>query len=181
MLEIITMEDEFYDSRTNKFIQIPACTLTLEHSLISLAKWESKWHIPYLNEVNKTEVQELDYIRCMTIGNIPNVHVFKALSTTDIKTIKEYINNPMTATTFQKRKNEQVRKKDVITAEVLYSRMFIHGISIECQKWHLNRLLTLIRVCDLQNAPKEKMTKKQTAQRNAELNAARRAKYNTRG
>ena len=72
MLEIITVEDEFYDTRTNKFIQIPACALTLEHSLISLAKWESKWHIPYLNEVNKTETQELDYIRCMTIGNIVN-------------------------------------------------------------------------------------------------------------
>ena len=87
----------------------------------------------------------------------------------------------MTATTFQKRKNERPRKNEVITAEVLYSRIFAHGISMECQKWHLNRLLTLIRVCDLQNAPKDKMTKKQTAQWNAEQNAARRAKYNTRG
>ena len=181
MLEITTMEDEFFDQTTNRFIPIPACTLTLEHSLISLAKWESKWCIPYFGEGNKTEVQELDYIRCMTIGNTPNINIYKALTVEDITTIRDYINHPMTATTFQKRKNEQVRKKDVITAEVLYSRMFIHGISIECQKWHLNRLLTLIRVCDLQNAPKEKMTKNQTAQRNAELNAARRAKYNTRG
>ena len=181
MLEIITREDEFYDQRTNKFIAIPSYTLVLEHSLISLAKWESKWHEPYFGTKPKTPEQELDYIRCMVIGNVKDPRVFNALSTENIIAIRAYIANPMTATTFQKRKNEQVRKKDVITAEVLYSRMFIHGISIECQKWHLNRLLTLIRVCDLQNAPKEKMTKKQTAQRNAELNAARRAKYNTRG
>ena len=181
MLEITTTEDEFFDQTTNRFIPIPACTLTLEHSLISLAKWESKWGIPYLGEGNKTEVQELDYIRCMTIGNTPNINIYKALTVEDITTIRDYINHPMTATTFQKRKNDRPRKNEVITAEVLYSRIFAHGISMECQKWHLNRLLTLIRVCDLQNAPKDKMTKKQTAQWNAEQNAARRAKYNTRG
>lgn len=181
MLEITTMEDEFFDQQTNKFIPIPSCTLILEHSLISLAKWESKWHIPYLGDNPKTENQELDYIRCMAIGNIPNMVVFNSLSEANILKIRDYINNPMTATTFQKKKNDRPRKNEVITAEVLYSRMFAHGISMECQKWHLNRLLTLIRVCDLQNAPKDKMTKKQTAQWNAEQNAARRAKYNTRG
>jgi len=181
MLEITTMEDEFFDQQTNKFIPIPSCTLTLEHSLISLAKWESKWHIPYLGESAKTENQELDYIRCMVIGTTPNIVVFNSLSEVNILKIRDYINNPMTATTFQKKKNDRPRKNEVITAEVLYSRMFTHGISMECQKWHLNRLLTLIRVCDLQNAPKDKMTKKQTAQWNAEQNAARRAKYNTRG
>ena len=181
MLEINTMEDEFYDANTNTFIQIPACKLTLEHSLISLAKWEPKWHIPYYdNNTQKTSAQDLDYIRCMVIGNVPNEYVFQTLSLDNILKIKEYIKNPMTATTFQKKAGGKVRK-EVTTAETLYAHMFSHGIPLECQKWHLNRLLTLLRVCDLQNSPREKMTKKQTAQWNAEQNAARKAKYNTRG
>lgn len=181
MLEINTTEDEFYEPRTNKFIQIPACTLTLEHSLISLAKWESKWHVPYFdNTIAKTTAQDLDYIRCMVVGNIKSEHVFKVLSVENIIKIRDYIKNPMTATTFQK-KSVGKTKKEVTTAETLYAHMFAHSLPIECQKWHLNRLLTLLKVCDLQNAPREKMTKKQTAQWNAEQNAARKAKYNTRG
>lgn len=181
MLEITTMEDEFYEPRTNKFIQIPACTLILEHSLISLAKWESKWHMPYFDTNKKTSAQDLDYIRCMVIGSIKNEYVFQALSLNNIIRIKEYIKDPMTATTFQQRKSGGKMRKESVTAETIYARMFEHSVSMECQKWHLNRLLTLLRVCDLQNAPREKMTKKQTAQWNAEQNAARKAKYNTRG
>lgn len=180
MLEITTMEDEFYDQRTNKFIQIPACTLVLEHSLISIAKWESKWQIPYFGMEEKTSVQDLDYIRCMTIGNVKNDLVYSTLSVDNILAIREYIKHPMTATTFQK-KTKGRSKKETTTAETIYARMFAHSIPIECQKWHLNRLLTLLRVCDLQNAPPEKMSKKQTAAWNAEQNAARRAKYNTGG
>ena len=180
MLEIITKEDEFYQPNINKFIQIPSCTLTLEHSLISLAKWESRWQIPYFDNNKKTTAQDLDYIRCMVIGNVKNEHVFETLSVEDIIRIKEYIASPMTATTFQKKSRGNSRK-EIMTAEVIYAHMFAHNIPIECQKWHLNRLLTLLRVCDLQNAPKEKMSKKQTALWNAQQNEARRAKYNTRG
>lgn len=180
MLEITTIEDELYDPKTNRFISIPACTLRLEHSLISLAKWESKWHIPYFDNAKKTPTQELDYIRCMAIGPVKSDLVFEVLTVDAILSIKNYINDVMTATTFQKKSEGRV-KKEIVTAETLYARMFIHGIPIECEKWHLNRLLTLLRVCDLQNAPREKMTKKQTAAWNAEQNAARRAKYNTRG
>ena len=180
MLEITTKENEFYQQSTNKFIQVPSCTLTLEHSLISLAKWESKWQIPYFDNTKKTPAQDLDYIRCMVIGNVKNENVFDALSIDNIVQIQNYIAAPMTATTFQK-KTRSREKKEVLTAEVIYAHMFAHNIPMECQKWHLNRLLTLLKVCDLQNAPKEKMSKKQTALWNAEQNAARRAKYNTRG
>lgn len=180
MLEINTMEDEFYDSRINKFIQIPACTFILEHSLISLAKWESKWHIPYFDNTQKTPIQDLDYIRCMVIGNIKNEHVFNNLSSENIIRIRDYIDNPMTATTFNKKSNGKTRKS-VTTAETIYAHMFANSIPLECQKWHLNRLLTLLRVCDLQNSPREKMSKKQTAAWNAEQNAARRSRLNTRG
>lgn len=180
MLEIDVFESEIYIPKSNRFVTIPACTLTLEHSLISLAKWESKWNIPYLDNTQKTPAQNLDYIRCMVIGKISNDSIFEVLSQDNIIKITEYINAPMTATTFQKRSNKKV-KKEVITAETLYARMFAHGIPMECQKWHLNRLLTLLHVCDLQNAPREKMSKQQTASWNAQQNAARRAKYNTRG
>lgn len=181
MLEITTVAGDIYDPRTNRFIEVPACTLLLEHSLISLAKWESKWHMPYFDNTQKTPAQELDYIRCMVIGPIKYDYIFDTLSADIIHTIREYINNPMTATTFRRRTSKTNSRKEATTAETIYAHMFSHNIPIECQKWHLNRLLTLLRVCDLQNAPREKMTKKQTAAWNAEQNAARRAKYNTRG
>lgn len=179
MLEIIIEAKEFYNQQQNKFVTTQPCTLTLEHSLISLAKWESKWHIPYLSDVEKTAEQELDYIRCMIIGNVPNEDILKALSVDNVLTIKEYIDNPMTATTFSKKGGKTEKK--AITAEVIYARMFTHNIPMECQKWHLTRLFTLLRVCDLDNAPKQKMTKRETSAYYAEQNAARRAKYNSRG
>ena len=180
MLEIDIAENEMYLPGSNRFVTIPACTLTLEHSLISLAKWESKWNIPYFDYSDKTMAQNLDYIRCMAIGKIKNDTTFDALSPENITTITDYINAPMTATTFQK-KNHSKNKKEIVTAETIYARMFAHRIPMECEKWHLNRLLTLLRVCDLQNSPREKMTKQQTASWNAQQNAVRRAKYNTRG
>lgn len=180
MLEIDIAENEIYNPRMNKFIPIPACTLTLEHSLISLAKWESKWNVPYFGDGHKTAEQNLDYIRCMAIGKISNAFVFDTLSPDNIAQITTYINAPMTATTFN-RSSAPKGRKEVITAETIYARMFAHHIPIDCEKWHLNRLLTLLRVCDLKNSSPEKMSKKQTASWNAEQNAARRAKYNTRG
>lgn len=180
MLEIVILEDELYDQKTNKFIQIPESKLTLEHSLISVAKWEAKWHESYFDGPQRTTTQDLDYIRCMVVGPIKNERIFDALSLENLIAIREYINNPMTATTFNKRGTGR-GKKEKVTAEVIYSRMFSHGIPIECEKWHLNRLLTLLRVCDLQNSPRDKMSKKDTAAWNAEQNAARRAKLNTRG
>ncbi len=181
MLEIIIEAKEFYNQQQNRFVTTQPCTLTLEHSLISLAKWESKWHIPYLSDVEKTAEQELDYIRCMIIGNTPNEDILKALSVDNVLEIKVYIDDPMTATVFSKNQKQKKMKREVITAEVIYSRMFENNIPIECQKWHLNRLLTLIRVCDLNSSPKQKMTKKETSAYYAAQNAARRAKYNSRG
>lgn len=179
MLEIIIEAKEFYNQQQNRFVTTQPCTLTLEHSLISLAKWESKWHIPYLRDVEKTAEQELDYIRCMIIGSVPNEDILKALSVENILEIKSYIDNPMTATTFSKKSGKTEKK--VITSEVIYARMFANNIPMECQKWHLTRLFTLLRVCDLDNAPKQKMTKRETSAYYAEQNAARRAKYNSRG
>ena len=182
MLELKIEEKELYHQETNKFIQIPACTLTLEHSLISLSKWESKWKTPYLSKQKRTPKQDLDYVRCMVIGPLKDDKVIDALSFGELKQIQNYISAPMTATTFQNTNtNNKKSKNEVMTSEVIYARMFAHRIPIDCQKWHLNRLLTLLKVCDLQNAPKDKMTKKQTAMLYAERNAARKAKHNSRG
>lgn len=181
MLDLVIEKDEIFHPKLNKFISVPSCVITLEHSLISIAKWESKWHIPYLSSTpKKTPAQEMDYIKCMVIGPVKSEYVFDVLTDDNIRQIRDYINDPMTATTFSKIEHNKT-KKEVITAEALYFRMFANNIPIECQKWHLNRLLTLIKVCDLNNSPKKKMGKQQTAQWNAQQNALRRAKYNTKG
>lgn len=179
MLEITVPANEIYLPGQNRFVAIPSCVLPLEHSLISIAKWESKWHIPYLNASKRSVAQELDYIRCMVVGPVKNDYVFSVLSPENITQIRTYIDNTMTATTFSK--SPQSTSKEVVTAEILYCRMFANNIPIECQKWHLNRLLTLLRVCDSKNGPPSKMNKRQTAMHYAEQNALRRAKYNTKG
>ena len=115
----------------------------------------------------------------MVIGSVKNEYVFSILSSENLSQIRAYIDDPMTATTFSK--TSRSSKKEIITAEVLYARMFMNNIPMECQKWHLNRLLTLIRVCDANNTPRSKMNKQQTASHYAEQNALRRAKYNTKG
>ena len=181
MLEIKIAADEFYDSQSNKFIQTPECTLILEHSLISLAKWEAKWKIAYYGPTEKTPEQDLDYIRCMCVMPVKNDLVFKSLKIEGIIKIREYMADSMTATKFSNEPKKTNRRNQVMTAEVIYSHMFAHGIPIECQKWHLNRLLTQIKVCSSQNAPEGKMSKQQALQWTAQQNAARRAKYNTRG
>lgn len=181
MLEITTKATEVYDDIDNKFIEIPSCTFTLEHSLISVAKWEAKWHIPYLSDAPRTKEQELDYIKCMVVGRLPSDIVFNSLTAVDIDRIVKYIEDPNTATTI-KSNVRNTSKKEVLTVEQIYHRMFENNIPMECQKWHLNRLLTLIRVCNFYNSgANRKMNKADTAKRNAELNALRRAKYNTRG
>lgn len=179
MLEIIVPKNEVYIVRENRFVTVQECKLTLEHSLISVAKWEAKWHTPYLDG-KKKPAQEIDYIRCMTVGPPKDPAVYSSLSDDNLDAIKSYIDDTMTATVFSKRKTGK-KSARVFTAENIYARMFANNIPMECQKWHLNRLLTLIRVCDESNTPPKKMSKRETASYYAEQNALRRAKYKTRG
>ena len=182
MLELKIEEKELYHQETNKFIQIPACTLTLEHSLISLSKWESKWKIPYLSRQERNPMQDLDYVRCMVIGPLKDDKVIDALSFSELKQIQTYISAPMTATTFQNAPaNNKKSKNEVMTSEVIYAHMFAHRIPIECQKWHLNRLLMLIRICNAENKPPKKRSKRDLYRHHAEVNAANRKKFNSKG
>ena len=180
MLRLEISEKEVFDDSRQIFIKIPAQTLHLEHSLISISKWESKWHIPYLSKDPKTRQQALDYIRCMTITKNVDPSVYLHLTKENVEAVIAYINAPMTATTFSKDPNGKTNK-EIVTAELVYYWMISYNIPFECQKWHLNRLLTLIRVCGVKNAPPKKMSKGEIMRNNAALNAARRAKMHSRG
>ena len=178
---VITIEaKEFYDEKLEEFFETKKQTLRLEHSLVSLSKWEAKWQKPFLTIDDKTFEETIDYIRCMTITQNVDPIVYRAASREIIKIVNEYIEDPMSATTFSKDRSKKVNK-EIVTSELIYFWMFTYNISWDCQKWHLNRLLTLINVCNIKNQPQKKMSgKEQMAQRRA-LNAARQKRFNTRG
>ena len=173
---------EFYDESTNRFIQVDPVTLTLEHSLVSLSKWESKWCKAFLGKQEKTNEETIDYIRCMTLTQNVNPMVYEVLARdrASINKITNYINSPMTATTFRENPNEP-KSHEIITSELIYYWMIALQIPVEFQKWHLNRLLTLIRVCNIKNKPPKKMTQREILSRNASLNAARKKQLHTKG
>lgn len=180
MLEIYIDGNELYDESKNEFVEVKPQTLKLEHSLLSISKWESKWHKVFLDQSEnaKTEEEILDYVRCMTINNV-DPYAYYFLSQDDIDKIYKYIEDPMTATIVKdvggKRSNEKV------TSEVIYYWMVSLQIPFECEKWHLNRLLTLIKICNVKNQPSKKMTRRQILEQNRAINAARLRKFHTKG
>lgn len=179
MLKITTPDVEFYDEEKNEFSYIKGRTLRLEHSLISISKWESKWCKPFLEKNEKTNEEIIDYIKCMTLNEVPD-EVYKTLSKQNIEDIEKYINSPMTATTINSL-NQKNGKREKITSELIYCWMVMLNIPFECEKWHLNRLLMLIQVCNIKNQPPKKMGKKEQLKRYADLNNARKKALNTRG
>ena len=181
MLRITVPAREYYDEKTEEFVEVKEHTLTMEHSLISVSKWEAKWKKPYISKVPKTQEEILDYLRCMTIGPEPDPIVYRSLTKENIDKITTYINDPMTATTiteYQKKRGS----REVITSEIIYYWMIAQQIPTEYEKWHLNRLMTLIRVCSIKNDPKQhKMSKREILNQNHAINAARRKRYGTKG
>ena len=171
---------EFYDELKEQFINVnfKAQTLELEHSLVSISKWESHWCKPFL-DCEKTKEELTDYIRCMTINsNKVENDVYEYLPTEVINQINNYINAPMTATIIKKNgKNNGT----FITSELIYYWMVSFQIPIECEKWHLKRLMTLISICDEKNKPQKKMTQQEIIARNAEINARNKARFNSKG
>ena len=180
MLRLIIPATEQYDEVNNEFVTSKEKILQLEHSLVSISKWESKWKKPFLSEEPKTSDEFIDYIKCMTITqNIDDI-IYNFLTVNNIKEVDEYIGDKMTATTFGDDKNKE-KNKEINTSELLYYYMIALDIPFECQKWHLNRLITLIQICSIKNKPTKGINKQDLIQRNKSLNAARRAKYNSRG
>ena len=180
MLTITIPGGELFNDKTQEFISVKDQTLQLEHSLVSLSKWESKWQKSFLHTREKTVEETIDYIKCMTITQNVDPLVYSKLTTSNIDQINNYIASPMTATTFTKQENT-TKSREIITAELIYYWMIALNIPMECQKWHLNRLLTLIRVCNIKNTPPKKMNRREIMSRNAALNAARRKQLNSKG
>ena len=181
MLQVVIPGIELYDEESQEFISTKEQTLQLEHSLVSLSKWESKWCKPFLSKDIKTREETIDYIRCMTITQNVDPNVYKFIPDEKIEEINKYIDAPMTATWFSEDKGGKGGGRETITNELIYYWMISLNIPFDCQKWHLNRLLTLVRVCNVKNQPPKKMSRRDVMSRNAALNAARRKQLNTKG
>lgn len=178
---------EYYDENSNRFISVKGQKLQLKHSLLSISKWESKWHKPFLTSFKSGEKQNpeevVDYIRCMTINQNVDPDAYYFISEQDIKGITAYIDNPMTATIVSDKHQKEGASKhrDIITSEIIYYQMIELGIPFECEKWHLNRLLMLIKVCNEKNTPGKKMSQKDILSQYSSLNKIRRARLGSRG
>lgn len=172
---------ELWDEAKQEFLPPSKdITIQLEHSLVSLSRWESKWNMAFLKKNEKTTEQTIDYIRCMTVTQGVPEEVYQRLSAENLQQIDDYIAAPMTATYFHDDKI-MGHNRETITAELIYYWMIALNIPFECQKWHLNRLFALIKVCSIKNGPQKKMSKAAIARQQAELNAARRKKYGSKG
>lgn len=180
MLKIETPETELWDEYNQRFILVKKQTLFLEHSLISLSRWESNWEKPFLKRNDKkTLVETIDYVRCMTVNNNVDPNVYRVLTADNINAINAYVNAKKTATIVYEDKHRSTG--ETVTSELIYYWMVSLGIPFECQKWHLNRLLTLIRVCNVKNSPGKKMGRNALLNRYASLNKKRREAMHSNG
>lgn len=180
MLQITIPSTECWDEEKQEFITEKEQVLQLEHSLVSISKWEARWEKAFLSKTPMSNDELLDYVRCMTLTQNVHPDVYFRLTNKNLTQIEEYINAPMTATCVFDDKNAP-RSTEKVTAELIYYWMIALNIPFECQKWHLNRLLMLIKVCNIKNKPPKKMSQRELLSRNAAINAARRKQLNTRG
>lgn len=179
MLRITIPSSELFNEELNEFIYIKEKTIELEHSLISISKWESKYHKPFMGNYEKTMEEQLYYIQCMTIKPVDS-KVYLGLTNDVMRQINDYIKDPMSATTIPSSKNKSA-PREKITSELIYYWMISLNIPFECEKWNLNRLIKLIEVCNFKNKPQKNMSAKDLAAQNRALNAARRKKFHSKG
>lgn len=180
MLQITIPAVELWDETKEEFVIAKEQTLQLEHSLVSLSKWESRWEKSFLFTKDKTTEEILDYIRCMTLTQNVKPETYYLLTQANIDEVENYIKAPMTATTFNEDKNGKA-SREIVTAEIIYHWMIALGIPFECKKWHLNRLLTLIKVCTIKNEKPKTLSQREIMAQNAALNEANRKKFNSKG
>lgn len=185
MLQLTIPDQELWyeDERVRKFVPVKGRTIKLEHSLVSVSRWESKWKKPFISPAPRTAEETRSYIECMTVSEVSDPNIYLCLTAEDIQKVQSYIDDPMTATVFRGTPGGGGRNKKgtpLNTSERIYAAMVKLGIPFECQKWHLNRLLTLIHECEIQESG-SRMSRRDSAKYYDQLNAARRAKYRTRG
>lgn len=187
MLEIIVPQtNELFDPVSSQFLTTRETKLALEHSLVSITKWESKWHVPFLSNRKLTPEQLRDYVRCMTLTQNVDPLVYYALTQDNLNDILEYIEDPMTATTINENALRMASKGPksgrLITNELVYYWMSALNLPFDpCQKWHFNRLMTLIKVASIEQQPPKKMSRAEAMSQQRALNNARRLKHGTRG
>lgn len=175
MLKIIVPAGELFDPKTETFAYTKTVELVLEHSLVAISKWESKWEIPFLNTELTTE-QFIDYVRCMTITQNVDPNVYLVMNQAILNRIRTYMDAKMSAAVIHSDRPNNQRSTKFITADLIYYWMVALRIPFECQKWHLNRLLMLIRIAEIEQNPNKKLSKAESARRSQATNAARRAK-----
>lgn len=182
MLKLVIKGEEFFNEESSKFHSVNDVVLHLEHSLLSLSKWESKYQKPFLGKSEKTNEEIFGYIESMVLESDElTAELFTRLTREHLKTITDYIESKESATTFGSMP-ERRGAGEVITSELIYYWMVAYQIPFHpAETWHLNRLFSLVRICNMKNQPQKKMSRNELAQKNRELNAQRRAMYNTRG
>ena len=181
MLQITVPKNELWVPVISEFIYIKEQTLQLEHSLVSISKWESKWRKPFNSTDVKTREENIDYIRCMTLTQNVDPYVYYCLTEQNKKDIEEYMKSPMTATVIKRQEGASGKSNEIVTSEIIYYWMISLGIPREFEKWHINRLMTLIEVCSIKNQPAKKMSQREIYSQNAALNAKRRGMSRMRG
>lgn len=180
MLQLIIPEKELWDEQKQEFIKVKGQTLQLEHSLVSLSKWESKWHKAFLTKKEKTYEETLDYIKCMTLTQNVDPLIYNSLTQENIDQINKYIADPMTASYVREDESDK-GSNEIVTSELIYYWMIALTIPVKFEKWHLNRLLMLIKICNVKNQPPNKRSKREIMSRNKAINEARRKALNSKG
>ena len=182
MLQITVKATKLWDEAREEFINVKETVLDLEHSLRSISKWESIWEKPFLSVEEKTTEETQSYILCMLVNRNVDSNVLYALSSSNIQDVERYISSSQTATWFGSRISQaQKASEEAVTSEIIYYWLIALNIPFECQNWHINRLLTLIKVCEMKNAPEKKMSFREQVAYNKALNEERRKKLNTKG
>lgn len=179
MLTITIPSYELFNDVTQEFISEDERVIQLEHSLLSISEWESRWNKPFLSNMEKTSNEIIDYVRCMTLTEGVPETAYLYIDNEQYKLINDYIAAPMTATTISEPPGKVSR--EIMTSELLYYYMIAANIPFECERWHLNRLLTLIRICSIKSQPEKKRPINEVMKSNAALNAARKKQFNTKG
>jgi hypothetical protein len=172
---------EVYDESTNEFKTEDGFDLDLEHSLVSLSKWESITAKPFLSSERKTSEEVLLYIQTMTLNQEIPPGLFLRMTQDNLDQIDIYIERKMTATWFNELPSPPPLHNQIITSELIYYWMIAFNIPVEFERWHLNRLFTLIKICNVKNEKPKKMSRSESLARNRSLNAQRRAELNSNG
>ena len=180
MLKIIVPGTTLWDEVNEVFIETEDTELILEHSLVSVSKWEAIWHKSFVSNKEKSVDEIISYIECMCMNDTVDTNVFKCLTKNNVDSIVKYIEEPMTATCFPYASKKRT-KREAVTSELIYYWMVALNIPMECQYWHLNRLLTLIHVCEIKSTPPKKMSRREIMERNKMLNDKRRKELNSKG